>query len=67
MLENGSRGDDVVKLQQALIEKGVLNGAADGIFGNMTAAAVSAMQEQFGMEQTGIADQAFLDQLYADS
>ena len=35
-LRNGSRGDDVKTLQQALIDLGYLNDKADGIFGNKT-------------------------------
>ena len=62
----GSQGDDVIKLQKALIKAGVLSGNPDGKFGNYTAEAIKQMQKRFGMEQTGIADQAFLDRLYAD-
>ena len=62
----GSQGDDVIKLQRALIDKGLLTGNPDGKFGNYTAGAVKEMQRRYGMEQTGIADQAFLDRLYAD-
>ena len=37
---NGSRGDDVRRLQQALIQLGFLSGSADGVFGNKTEEAV---------------------------
>ena len=57
-------GDDVTKLQSKLIEMGLLSGQPDGKFGNYTAGAVKEMQRRYGMEQTGIADQAFLDKLY---
>ena len=60
----GSKGDDVTKLQSKLIEMGLLSGQPDGKFGNYTAGAVKEMQRRYGMEQTGIADQAFLDKLY---
>ena len=62
----GSRGDDVTKLQRALIKLGLLKGVPDGVFGNYTAEAVKTMQGRYGMEKTGVADQAFLDRLYAD-
>ena len=62
----GSQGDEVVRLQRALIDKGLLTGNPDGKFGNYTAGAVKEMQRRYGMEETGIADQAFLDRLFAD-
>lgn len=60
----GSQGDEVKRLQRVLIDNGLLSGQPDGKFGNYTASAVKEMQRRFGMEQTGIADQAFLDKLY---
>ena len=60
----GSQGDDVIKLQRALIDLGLLKGSPDGKFGNYTASAVKEMQKRYGMEETGIANQAFLDRLY---
>ena len=62
----GSQGDAVSQLQRALINKGLLQGSPDGKFGNYTADAVRSLQKTYGMEQTGIADQAFLERLYAD-
>lgn len=50
----GSRGDDVIQLQEKLIELGVLTGKADGIFGAGTEAAVIAVQKVLGWEGTGI-------------
>lgn len=55
-LENGSKGNEVKQLQQALIDQGFLTGNADGIFGNGTAASVKAFQESVNLEPTGIAD-----------
>ena len=62
----GSKGDEVKKLQAKLIELGLLSGSPDGQFGKYTAGAVKIMQEKFGMEQTGIADAAFLEKLYGE-
>lgn len=62
----GSEGPEVRKLQQALIDKGLLQGVPDGKFGNYTADAVRQLQKQYDMEETGIADAAFLEKLYAD-
>lgn len=66
-LSSGSRGDDVRALQERLIELGYLDDTADGIFGNNTANAISAAQEQAGMTVTGIADDAFQQYIYSDS
>ena len=60
----GSKGDAVKKLQRVLIDNKLLTGEPDGHFGKYTAEAVKEMQRKFGMEATGIADQAFLDRLY---
>jgi len=64
-LKQGSRGEDVKKLQQKLKDMGLLNDVVDGIYGNNTAAAVSAAEEVLGMERTGVANPDFLDALYA--
>ena len=58
-LETIGRGSDkeaVAALQQALIDAGYLNGAADGSFGGKSAGAVSAFQKDMGLNQTGEAD-----------
>ena len=55
-LQNGSSGDDVLKLQQRLISLGYLSGSADGAFGNKTAEAVKLFQLEVGLNATGIAD-----------
>ncbi len=62
----GSEGEEVSRLQRALISKGVLQGSPDGKFGDYTADAVKQMQKRYSMEQTGVADQAFLERLYSD-
>ena len=66
-LTSGSRGDDVRALQERLIELGYLDDTADGIFGNNTANAISAAQEQAGMTVTGVADNDFQQYIYSDS
>lgn len=57
VLQNGSKGDAVQKVQAMLVEMGFLSGNPDGIYGNNTAAAVSAYQEAMGLDPTGIADE----------
>ncbi|MBQ3423824.1 MAG: leucine-rich repeat protein [Clostridia bacterium] len=63
-LARGDRGEGVRALQQALIDMGVLEGAADGSYGPKTAAAVSAAQQAFGMEAYGVASALFQARLY---
>jgi peptidoglycan hydrolase-like protein with peptidoglycan-binding domain len=53
-LRRGSRGPDVVKLQQQLSAAGFNPGAADGIFGAKTDAAVRAFQTARGLAVDGI-------------
>ena len=54
-LHNGSRGEDVRILQQALIDLGYLKGKADGIFGNQTENAVRAFQAAKRLTVDGLA------------
>lgn len=65
VLTVGTKSEEVKRLQRALIDLGLLSGQPDGHYGNYTAAAVKEMQRRYGMEETGIADQAFLDKLYS--
>jgi len=55
VLNIGSRGTDVSRLQDALRAAGVDPGASDGIYGRQTAAAVRALQQQRGLQVDGIA------------
>lgn len=64
-LQNGSRGDEVKRLQQKLMDLGYLRGSADGVFGNKTAEAVRAFQQAQGLSATGVADAATQRALYA--
>ena len=54
--QKGSRGDGVARLQQALVDRGYLDDAADGDFGPRTEAALMRLQADYGLEQTGVAD-----------
>jgi Putative peptidoglycan binding domain/N-acetylmuramoyl-L-alanine amidase len=49
-LQLGATGQDVIKLQEALITKGFKPGAADGFFGENTRAAVIAFQRASNFE-----------------
>ena len=54
-LSIGSRGEEVRKLQQALIDLGYLKGKADGIFGNQTYKAVVSFQHAKKLTEDGLA------------
>ena len=62
----GDKGEDVQRLQQALLKQGYLSGKADGDFGKKTEEAVKKAQKAFGMDQTGIADDAFQKRLFGE-
>lgn len=53
VLEVGSRGDDVVKVQKRLIQYDYLDGTADGKFGADTLAAVKLFQRRNGLTLDG--------------
>lgn len=54
-LYNGSRGEEVRELQQALIDLGFLKGTADGVFGNKTEIAVRNFQKKNKLSVDGLA------------
>ena len=62
-LRRGSRGDEVRHLQQMMIDLGILEDRADGIFGRKTEAAVKKLQKYWGEKQSGRADDVFLLEL----
>jgi len=66
LLKLGSRGEDVKQLQNRLNQLGFACGAADGIFGNATRAAVINFQKANGLAADGIAGPATLGKLFAD-
>ena len=53
VLEVGSRGTDVTKVQKKLIQWGYLSGSADGKFGEKTRAAVVSFQRKNGLTADG--------------
>ena len=65
-LSKGSKGDEVVKLQNALIEAGYDVGStgAYGSFGSKTLAAVKQYQKDNGLQVDGIAGKNTLGSLY---
>ncbi|MBQ2699942.1 MAG: peptidoglycan-binding protein [Clostridia bacterium] len=55
LLKNGSRGDDVRKLQQRLKELGYLQAEVDGVYGDRTKGAVMRFQKAHGLSRDGVA------------
>ena len=66
-LSIGSRGEDVRKMQQALIDLGYLKDKADGIFGRKTFQAVCNFQTASKLTADGLAGTKTLAALYAAS
>ena len=66
-LKKGSTGEDVVRMQKALIDLGYLTGAADGVFGSGTQNAVTQFQAVNGLSADGIAGEKTLTLLYSGS
>lgn len=62
----GSKGDDVKKMQQRLVELGWLSGGTDGSFGPGTQKAVKAFQAAAGLAQSGDVDKATYDAMMDD-
>ena len=65
-LKKGSKGDEVMRLQERLQELGYLNEKPDGIYGNDTVAAVKAFQKRNGLSADGQAGALTLEKLYAE-
>ncbi len=63
-MKTGARGDNVKVLQRALIAAGIsVRGGADGVFGPMTAAALTSYQQANGIATTGVVDEVVVSQL----
>lgn len=64
-LAKGDRGEEVTALQERLAKFGYDVGTIDGIYGNKTAAAVSAFQQNASLKPTGNADSSTLGLLFS--
>ncbi|EKX97579.1 3D domain-containing protein [Selenomonas sp. oral taxon 138] len=58
LVKEGMRGAAVQHVQELLIRGGYLDGAADGVAGSLTRAAIERCQEKNGLEVDGICGQA---------
>ena len=65
VLSPGSKGSDVKRLQQRLIDLGWLTGKADGEYGGDTANAVRAFQYQIAQNEDGVANIELQQRLFA--
>lgn len=64
-LYNGCKGEEVKKLQQALIDLGYLGGYADGVFGRNTENAVRKFQSKNHLNSDGLAGKKTQEILFA--
>ena len=63
-MTTGARGDNVKALQRALIAAGIsVRGGADGVFGPLTAAALTSYQQANGLTANGVLDAAAVAKL----
>ena len=63
-MTTGARGENVKVLQRALIAAGVsVRGGADGVFGPLTAAALTSYQQANGLTANGVLDAAAVAKL----
>ena len=65
-LRYGMTGEEVMRLQNALIEQGYLKGSADGVFGVKTENAVRAFQQKNKLQADGLAGTKTQNALYAE-
>lgn len=66
MLNTGSRGDDVLRLQERLIVLGYDPGSPDGDYGSATKKAVKCFQRMNNLDDDGIAGEKTQKILYSD-
>ena len=64
-LRNGMEGEEVMRMQQALIDLGFLKGTADGKFGTNTENAVRKFQKKHKLVSDGLAGAKTLELLYS--
>lgn len=66
VLQVGTQDDEVLKMKTRLNELGYYDAELTTYFGEFTGECVKTFQKDAGLEQTGIADEATLNALYAD-
>ncbi len=66
-LRYGMKGEEVRRMQQALIKQGYLKGTADGVFGTKTEVAVRKFQKKHHLVVDGVAGPKTLALLYGTS
>lgn len=64
--KRGDRGNDVIKLQQALKILGMYAGNCDGIFGEQTEVSVKKFQKSRGLSQDGVAGKVTIKLLFGE-
>ncbi len=64
-VRSGSKGNDARLVQERLIELGYMNGAADGVFGAKSVAALKAFQTKNGLTADGVAGSGTFEVLFS--
>lgn len=64
--KRGDRGNDVIKLQQALKILGHYSGSCDGVFGEITETAVKKFQQSRGLSQDGVAGKVTIKLIFGE-
>lgn len=65
-LSYGKQGEDVLRLQEALLAQGYLEGKADQVYGKKTRSAVRAFQKENGLKVDGVAGPETLRLLFGE-
>ncbi|MBQ8160511.1 MAG: D-alanyl-D-alanine carboxypeptidase family protein [Clostridia bacterium] len=65
VLRTGSKGDEVIRLQERLRELGYLKGSVDGQFGSETQRALTEFQRENGLQADGVAGSATFALIYS--
>ncbi len=66
LLKLGSKGEDVTKLQNRLIELGFYTGEATGYYGELTESAYKDFQKAAGFAATGVTSEEDFEVFYSD-
>ena len=62
----GTRNDGIIKMRQALIDRGYLEGSLDDVFDADVKNAVMQLQKDYGLKETGVIDPVTLVSVYYD-
>ena len=64
-LQQGDETDEVLRLERRLCALGYMDGGPDSVFDSYTSSVVRAFQAAAGLDESGVADRATIDALFA--